>query len=318
MIEIPKGDIDVVVIGETLIDLISEEETDSLIDAFSFRKYFGGSPANIATYVAKLGGTSAVISKTGVGAFGRFLKAELQRVGVKTDFMVMDHRVHTSVVFVSHTQGTPDFEAIRDADYKLEPRDIREEAILGAKIVHASIWPLSREPSRSAVEKAFKLARENGKIISLDPNYSPRIWPGYREAIQVLRRMMAYATISKPSLDDAKRVFGEGKTPEAYIDLFHEMGPEVIVLTLGAEGLILSYEGKRTHIPAREVKVVDATGAGDSFWAGFLVALLDGNPLERCALFAREIVSRKLATVGPLADNIDRQAIYDEIDASTN
>jgi fructokinase len=84
---------------------------------------------------------------------------------------------------------------------------------------------------------------------------------------------------------------------------------------MGKDGLILSAEGKQTRIPARPIEVVDATGAGDSFWAGFLVALLDGNSPERSALFAREIVERKLTRVGPLPDNIDRQEIYAQIDA---
>ncbi|OQA22478.1 MAG: 2-dehydro-3-deoxygluconokinase [Chloroflexi bacterium ADurb.Bin360] len=149
-----------------------------------------------------------------------------------------------------------------------------------------------------------------GKLISLDPNYSPRIWPDFDEARRVIRHMMGYTTFTKPSLDDAQRIFGTGKTPEDYITLFHEMGPRVVVLTMGGAGMILSVEGRQTFIPAQPVKIVDATGAGDSFWAGFLVALLDGNPLERCVLFAREIVGRKLVRMGPLPDTIDRDEVY--------
>jgi len=63
-------------------------------------------------------------------------------------------------------------------------------------------------------------------------------------------------------------------------------------------------------VPARPVKVVDATAAGDAFWAGFLVALLDGHPLARCVLFAREIAELKLTTAGPLPSTIDRDQIY--------
>lgn len=315
--QIPEGDIDVLSVGETLIDFISVEETDSLRNAYTFRKYQGGSPANIAVYVAKLGGKAAVVSKTGIGVFGQFLKAELQRAGVVTDYLIMDHRVHTSVVFVSRTKGTPDFEAFRSGDYRLDPKEVDEGAIEGAKVIHASAWPLSREPARSAVERAFQLAQKHGKIISLDPNYTPRIWPAYWEAKEVLRRILGYATITKPSLDDATRLFGPGKRSEEYIELFHEMGPKVVVFSMGADGVLLSEEGRLMHIPARPIEVVDATGAGDSFWAGFLVALLDGNPLERCALFAREIVERKLTTVGPLPDNIDRQETYAKINAAT-
>jgi fructokinase len=316
--EIPEGDLDLLAIGETLVDFISMEETDWLRNAYTFCKYQGGSPANIAVYVAKLGGRSAVISKTGIGAMGQFLKSELGRAGVVADYLVMDHRVHSSVIFVSRTARTADFEAFRSGDFQLSPHEINEEAVKRTKVVHASTWALSREPCRSAVEAAFKLAQKLGKIISLDPNYSPQIWPDYREAKEVIPHMLSYATITKPSLDDATRLFGRDKKPEEYIQHFHEMGPEIVIFTMGAKGVLLSTGDKPLHIPARPIKAVDATGAGDSFWAGFLVALLDGNSLDRCALFAREIVERKLTTVGPLPDNIDRQEIYvtvDELDA---
>lgn len=114
--QLPEGELDVLAVGETLIDFISEEEAETLREANTFRKHLGGSPANIAVNVAKLGGSSAVISKTGIGAFGQFLKAELRRYGVGTEYLVMDHRVRTSIVFVSRTSGTPDFEPSRDGD----------------------------------------------------------------------------------------------------------------------------------------------------------------------------------------------------------
>jgi fructokinase len=310
----PEGDLDLLAIGETLVDFISVEETDWLRNAYTFRKYQGGSPANIAVYVAKLGGQAAIISKTGIGAMGQFLKAELGRAGVNCQYLVMDHRVHTSVVFVSRTAKTADFEAFRSGDYQLNPKEIDQEPVSRTKVVHASTWALSREPCRSAVKRAFELAREQKKIISLDPNYSPQIWPDYREAREILPELLGYATITKPSLDDASRLFGRNREPEEYIERFHEMGPEIVVFTMGKDGVLLSDGSTQTHIPARPIKVVDATGAGDSFWAGFLVALLDGNELERCALFAREIVERKLSTVGPLPDTMDREEVYARIE----
>lgn len=311
---IPEGDIDLLAIGETLVDFISEEETDNLFNAYTFRKYLGGSPANIATYIAKLGGKAAIVSKTGIGAMGQFLKAELRKAGVITDYLIMDHRVHTSVIFVSRTTRTPDFEAFRSGDFQLEPKDIERDAVQRARVVHASTFALSREPCRSAVARAFQIAAENGKIISLDPNYSPVIWPDYREAMEVIDELLSLATITKPSLDDARRIFGREMKPEAYIEKFHAMGPEIVVFSMGADGILLSEDNGITHIPARPVKVIDATAAGDSFWAGFLTALLDGESLRRCALFAREIVERKITTVGPLPGNLDKQEIYTEID----
>jgi sugar/nucleoside kinase (ribokinase family) len=307
--------LDLLTIGETLVDFISTEQVeDGLRHAATFQRYLGGSPANIATYVSKLGGQSAIASKTGIGAFGQFLKSELRYHGVNTDYLVMDHRVHTSIIFVSRSSGTPEFEAFRDADFQLTPEEILPEAITRSRIVHASTFALSRQPCRSAIAKAFKLASEQGKIVSLDPNYSPQIWPDYPEAQEVLREMYRYATITKPSLDDAHRFFGPNHTPEAYIKMFHALGPPTVILTMGKDGVLVSSKGTiLAHIPARPINVVDVTGAGDSFWAGFLVALLDGHPLEQCARFAREVVELKLTAVGPLPNTIDRAELYKRI-----
>jgi fructokinase len=309
-----KPNIDVLTIGETLVDFISTEPVESLRDAATFQRHQGGSPANIAVNVSKLGLSSAVISKTGIGAFGQFLKAELQFHGVNTDYMIMDHRVHTSFVFVARTSGTPDFEPSRSGDYQLTPAELAEEAVSGAKVVHTSTWPLSREPSRLAVEKAFQLAHEQGKIVSLDPNYTPVIWPDHQEAQQVMENMYQYVTITKASLDDSHRFFGPGEKPETYIEMFHELGPKIVVFTLGPDGSMISEDGHLLgHLPARPIEVVDATGAGDAFWAGFLTAMLDGHPMEKCLVFAREIVEMKLTTVGSLPNVLNRHQLYEQL-----
>jgi fructokinase len=303
--------LDVLTIGEMVVDFISAEKTDTLSNASTFGRYLGGSPANIAVYVSKLGGASAVIAKTGIGAFGKFLKSELQRHGVTTDYLPMDHRTHTTVIFVSSTAATPDFEEFRSGDYLLRPEEVSDEAISRARVLHASTFALSREPCRSAVISAFRRAREMGKIVSLDPNYSRRVWPDYKEARGVIREAYRYVEVTKPSADDARRIFGPDYGPEQYLQMFHDLGAGTVVFTMGEEGNLISEDGKIVaHVPARPVEVVDATGAGDAFWAGFLIATLDGNPAERAVLFAREIVEQKLTTKGPLPADIDRAEIY--------
>ncbi len=306
-----QTDIDVLAVGEVLVDFISTERSDNLRDAHTFRRYLGGSPANIAVNVSRLGKHSAIVAKTGIGAFGQFLKGELSYNGVNTDYLLMDHRAHTSFIFVSRTSGTPDFEPSRDADYRITPEELPEAAVARANIVHTSTWPLSRQPSRAAAFKAVKLAYEQGKTVSFDPNYSPVVWPDYQEAKAVMRDIYQYVTITKASLDDSRRFFGEGLPPEAYIQRFHELGPQTVVFTLGKEGSLVSENGRILgHLPARAIEVKDATGAGDAFWSGFLVALLDGYPLKQCLLFAREVVELKLKTIGTLPNSIPRQEIY--------
>ena len=123
------------------------------------------------------------------------------------DYLVMDHRVHTSVIFVSRTSRTADFEAFRNGDYQLDPGEIERSRHAGQGRPRFHLGA-SREPCRSAVERAFQLAQDAGKIISLDPNYSPLIWPDYREATEIFPRLLSYATITKPSLDDATASLG--------------------------------------------------------------------------------------------------------------
>ena len=254
-----------------------------------------------------------MVAKTGIGAFGQFLKAELRGAGVVDDYLVMDHRVHTSVVFISRTTATPEFEALRAGDSLLEPDEVREDAVARAKVVHASTFALSRSPCREAVGRAFDLAAQHGKLTSLDPNYSPVVWPQRDEAREVIAQMLAGVTMTKPSLDDSERFFGDRADPETYVARWHDLGPPMVVLTMGGDGVLLSYDGALTHVPAHEVIGGDATAAGDAFWAGFLVALTDGNSPERCARFATAVAARKLATVGHVAGPIDRDEIYDAI-----
>ena len=111
-------------------------------------------------------------------------------------------------------------------------------------------------------------------------------------------------------LDDSRRFFDDEAAPEDYLERFHEMGPKVVVLTMGRDGVLLSVEGAVSHVPAEIEQVRDATGAGDAFWAGFLTALLDGWSPQDCVRAATAVVARKLAVVGHVPGTIDRSEIY--------
>ena len=122
--------------------------------------------------------------------------------------------------------------------------------------------------------------------------------------------------MTKPSAD-ARRIFGPDYEPEQYIEMFHDLGAETVVFTMGEEGNLISENGRITaHVPARPVEVVDVTGAGDAFLAGFLTSTLDGSSAEHSVLFAREIVKRKLTTKGPLPSDIDPDEVYASLQES--
>ena len=310
---LPK--IDLLAIGELLVDMISTKPTDSLATAAQFERYQGGSPANIAVNVAHLGGRAAMMARVGDDPLGAFLREALTEAGVQIEEVQIDPDAHTSVVLVARTPTTPDFLPMRDADFRLEPEDLAS-SVAGARAVHTSTWPLSREPARQCARQAMQRAYEQDKLTSLDPNYTPRIWPDRREALAVLGEVLPYVTVTKPSQDDAERLFAETLPPHEVIRRFHALGPPIVLFTMGAEGMILSVDGEMTHIPARELEVADATGAGDAFWSGFLMAYLDDLPPVHCAYVARELAERKLQTVGPLPEMQNRTEVYAKAEAA--
>ncbi|MBC8159948.1 MAG: sugar kinase [Roseiflexaceae bacterium] len=306
----PNSPLDLLAIGETLIDFISTEPAESLSEAEQFRRHLGGSPANIAVTVARLGGRAAVASRVGAGALGRFVRRELEQRGVITDYLCHDPDYRTTIILVTKTEGTPDFEVFHGADAQLQPDDVPEEALARATVVHTSTFALARNPCRQTVIGAMRRAAALGKVVSLDPNYSPKLWPDIEEARAVLTELYAHVTITKPSLDDAARLFGGDMTPEQSVRRFHELGPRTVVLTMGKRGTLLSHAGQLTHIPARLVDVVDATGAGDAFYGGFLTAYTDGLTLVQCVHVANAVVAQKLQRVGQLTEPLNKQAIY--------
>jgi fructokinase len=310
-----QAEIDLLAIGEILVDLISTEPAENLQAALVFRRMQGGSPANLCANLARLGGRSALVAKVGSDAFGKFLAQEMAASGVQPQYIREDANHPTSLVFVARTAGTPDFQPYRGADCQIELGDIPFEVFDRVRMFHATTWPLSRQPSRDSLLNALAQARALGKSVSFDPNYSPKVWPDPAEARRVLAEAYQYVTITKASIDDAVRIFGEGSQPDEYIQRFHALGPKVVVFTLGRQGSMVSEDGRiLERLPARQVQVVDATGAGDAFWAGFLTALLDQQPLQRCLRFAREVVEIKLQTLGPLPANMNLAEIYSRLD----
>ncbi len=307
--------LDVLTVGETLVDFISYERVNSLRAASRFTRYLGGQPANVAVYVAKLGCRSAVLSKVGTGYFGEFLEEQLQYHGVSTEALLHTDAAPSTRIFVTRTAGVPDFQVNRGADALLTMHEVTEELIMRARVVHSSCFALSREPARSAVRRALRLANRRGKIVALDPNYHPRMWPDKAEAWEVLADIMHNVTIVKPSLEDARRLFDydmdEDALEAACLREFHDLGAQVVIVTRSGGSVTVS-DGKTVErvgpLPLNEVDNV--TGGRDAFWAALLVGHLDGKPWPLCVRFAHAVAALKLRVVGHVERMIDREAIY--------
>jgi sugar/nucleoside kinase (ribokinase family) len=159
---------------------------------------------------------------------------------------------------------------------------------------------------------AARRACEAGCQVSIDANYAPTIWPDRDVARRVLQQYCSAKAFVKLSDDDAARLFGNGQEPEQIATHFHEMGAPLVCLTLGAEGSFVSYEnGHQTvRIPSRKIEVIDATGAGDAYWAGFLTAWLDGHEPAVCARAGANLAEKKLTRRGSLPGGLNKYELY--------
>jgi fructokinase len=302
---------DLIAVGEVLIDLISEQVAPALDEAEQFRRFPGGQVANVAWNVSLLGGRAAVVGCVGADGFGRFLQRELNRVGVETRYIREVGSAPTSLSFIVRHTATPDFIIYRGADSLLSPSQIPVQAIAQTRALHASAFSLSLEPARSAVLHALRVAREANCLVSFDPNYHPRIWNDTVPALEVLEEAYTYVDVTKPSRDDCCRLFGPQTDPERCISRFLEWGADVVVLTIGREGALVALQsGERWEMRPQEIAVSDVTGAGDAFWAGLLVGLLDGLPPRRATQVGQFVAERKLRTFGPLREPLNRSEIY--------
>jgi len=308
------ADYDLLSIGEVLVDLISERMVASLEEARSFRAFVGGQVANVARNVSLLGGRAAVVGCVGDDGFGRFIRRELNAVGVVTEYLRLVAGVPTTLSVITRHATTPDFLIFRGADVQLSPPQVPVEAIARSRVVHVSAFALSQEPSREAVLHALQQAREHACWTSLDPNYHPRLWAPDGEVLDVLRHACTLVDLTKPSLDDCRRLFGPGLSPDACVDRFLEWGVGLVALTMGHRGALVALQsGERWHIPSHDVPVADVTGAGDAFWAGLILGLLDGLPPRQAGEFGQHVAEMKLRTFGPLDRLPNRHALYRQL-----
>jgi fructokinase len=268
--------VDVVCLGELLIDFVSLESGVSLEQAPSFQKAPGGAPANVAVGLAKLGHEVGFVGKVGDESFGHFLANVLQENGVNISGLSFDSETRTMLAFVSLTsEGERDFMFYRhpSADMRLTPDDIPKDLIQQATIFHYGSISLISEPGCSATCHALDLARESGVLISYDPNLRLGLWESEERAKQEILGGMRSADLVKINDDELEFLTGTRKLENGAKQLL-TFGPKLIVITLGREGSYFYTDTAAGHVPGNALRAVDTTGAGDGFVAGLLSELL--------------------------------------------
>lgn len=298
-VEFQDKELDVLTVGELLVDMISEDY-DASFEQGGYHRYFGGSPANIAMNTKRLGITSMVASAVGSDGFGQFLVEHLGRAGMDTS-CVQQVDEATSLVVVTRSKSTPIPIFYRGADYHLSYTEELRSALYRSKMVHFSCWPLSRQPVRSAVEQVIRDARQQGVLVCFDPNYHPALWEKGEDGVEYIKSILPLVDIAKPSEDDAERLFGKD-TPENQIQRFLALGVKLVILTLGKEGALVSNGRETVKLDTLATQVTDTTGAGDAFWSGFYAALVKGYPVGRALNFGLAVSAYKLQYTGAVVE----------------
>jgi fructokinase len=250
---------------------------------------------------------SILVSTIGNDGFGEYIFNRLSEVGVNTNHVkVMDTKT-TSVIFVSRTDSTPDFIPFREADYCITEDQISEETLKKTNIFHTTCFALSKEPAQTTILKKAEEAFHLGCQLSIDINYAKKLWNTQEEALKVVKAYCKFNPLIKISEDDMDRLFEQRLPHEEIFEFFHTNGVDIVCLTLGSNGVKLSQKGKQIiQLPAKEIeKVMDATGAGDAFWSGFLFAYIKEKSIEECLEVALQLAALKLQNVGRLPDNIN-------------
>jgi len=295
-------------LGECVVDLISTEIVDSLEKAKQFEPFAGGEVSNLASNLSRLGYQTSLGACIGQDSFGAFLQDHLTQAGVNLEHLQISDQEATTLIPVARQSGTPDFIIYRGADQYLTPTDNLLSLANEYQFIHTSAFALSRDPCRSTIVDILKANQGQGKILSLDPNYHPDIWPDLPNFLSTLQDLFQYFTVTKPSLDDSSRIFGPGFKPVQYLEKFLDLGPEIVVLTMGSEGSLLgTAQGDMIHIQPNPIPVVDITGAGDAYWSGFLAGLFEGYPVLTAARLGQVIAEFKIGFIGQIQEYLPLQ-----------
>ena len=183
---------------------------------------------------------------------------------------------------------------------KYTPADLPEAAIAGAQMFYVS--GISQGISTTACDAVFAAidtARRNGVKVAYDTNYRPRLWPPARAAA-VMHAAMAATDYALPGIEDVQILTGL-TDPDAMLDFYLRLGPKVVVLKMGESGAYLATPDHRVRIAKHDVRVIDATGAGDTFCGSFLARILAGDEPEQAARYASIAAALKCTGYGAVA-----------------
>jgi fructokinase len=280
-------------IGELLVDMISLRSVNELSEAMQLEVKPGGSPANFAAGCRKLGAEVSLVSAVGTDGFGKLLVTYAENLGIDTENIYKLKSHATSLIVICLKGQTPEFISYRDADCHIPP--VNDQLISKCTLLHTTSFALSKEPARHRILDAMQKAAAQNKLVSADWNYSAQIWGADNDAKFVFEQLMQHKPLLKLSMDDIERFWGSETDIQAAMNIVNKYETTAACITCGAKGVWYRLpDGSWKHRQAKPITVTDPTGAGDSFWSGFITSYLNNATIEECIDTAMETASLKL------------------------
>jgi len=269
----------IVSLGEVVADVYRDAGAWELGMPLTARP--GGAPANLAVAASRLGSEASFVGVVGSDLFGDFILRALSGTGVDVSGVRRSEPpTRTSLAFVEIDEsGERSFTFYRTdpaADELLSVSDVTEDLVSGADFVAFGSIPLLREPSRSAVHEAARLANGLGVPAAFDVNLRLHLWESPRAAREAIQPLLGASAVVKLSGDELHPLFGTGD-PERAAESLLERGISAVFVTSGPRGAYYATPRFSGSVSSPEVGGVDPTGAGDAFSAAALVRLAEAG-----------------------------------------
>lgn len=272
---------DVVALGELLIDFT--ENGASAQGNTLFEACPGGAPCNMLAMLRKLGKECAFIGKVGNDMFGRLLRQVILDAGIQADALILDDEIPTTLAFVKTLpDGDREFSFYRKpgADMMLTEAELPLDLIQNAKIFHFGTLSMTHPGIRAATIRAVEYARENGALISFDPNLRPPLWDNLELAREQIAWGLARCDILKIADNELEFMTGEQDYEKGAAILCRQYSNiQVLNVTAGAHGSFSFYADQEpVYVPGFTLGgTIETTGAGDTFCASVLSFLLENG-----------------------------------------
>lgn len=297
--------IDILSAGELWADFETAEFVQTVDEATLFKRTPAGNPASLAINMTRLGNKAMMAATVGLDDMGCVLKRYLERMGVDTS-CVAQLDEPTTLLLTMRSATSANLQVYRGADSMLSIRQFPFQTFDNIGVFHATCFALSRDPSRHVILQAAERAQRAKCLVSLDINYSEKIFPDRIEAKKAVSEFCRNKALVKISLQDWKRLYEESAlSPEAIVEHFLKIGASEVCF-VGEKGFYVGNAADTHFLPFRG----EDLGMGDGFLAGYLTARLDDKNIYEAAMAGRKMSELKVA----MTDQVNRDLIYAELE----